>query len=881
MFVYNVTINDVVYKTEQNNQTFKIDESLDSAVLVIPFTTRQEAFNRFDNVIISSSDGETTRTTHWLIWADQISIATNYPIRYQHTLALIETTKILDKYACGSLTDTQPLNAPQRTIYDVLERIRLLSPFVPYQYIYETRAFEIDETLKTYIQTVKAPQFYLDKKNLREAVIEVFKYINAIPRLRYEYEKNYGIYVYRLYADFVNQRKLNITPSNENITTKRLTDFTDEVNGEHYATQVETYLENIVPSEDGIANIYSASKTEYVSFRSNEIVVGQSNIKIILPEKIENLVNIKLITTLVGESNITEIDMLPFCVEKNIYDTLEINGGVGSRRYSFYWSKGSNELDGFNYTNDVLFPTMALTNILNYVNSSVSIWKAVLFKIEYIPRIENMRSEIYREDYNYLKESEIQLNQGERINSLFDVTNNIYGQIQRIGVDTLSVSKIHKTLHAYDSTHLNGIWSLGDYTSDGYFITTVELIYYSYYVVARYEMSMNWNRISQFIQIDKEFRPYEIALTKSDYTLKRELAMPFAFIEISNTQRMNQESLEKYQTLITPFMRTLKSAATYELPITNAFLDVNGGVGTIVPLTIMAEKNTLKWRFGFDSTILSGNRVIRKTAFLSEVYEQKQVKYAKNDGTLQFASISLFNGLWQYINSTSDMLIGMNNASKDLPYADINKNVLGTIESYEASIYENFDSFPLPQQIGALVVALDENAIYRYTEFNGYFIVDNIVAYKKDFVFDLPTYMILKDKSEILGFNLSIPILPYKTEFNRFIIGDMLSKDNGLIKARQSGKSIYLRSTNSFFDKSNTKKFFDANDQYLIPANLITANYVDVSLIPFNYDNFAITDLNDNLYLAVNQRNLDGTKTIINKIYFNFVDRRTQADVIA
>ena len=130
------------------------------------------------------------------------------------------------------------------------------------------------------------------------------------------------------------------------------------------------------------------------------------------------------------------------------------------------------------------------------------IWQNVLFKIEYIPRIENMRSEQYREDYNYLKETEIQINQSERINSLFDVTNNIYGQIQRIGVDTLSVSKIHKTLHTYDSTHLNGIWSLGDYTSDGYFITTVELIYYSYYVVARYEMSKNWNRIAQFIQIE-------------------------------------------------------------------------------------------------------------------------------------------------------------------------------------------------------------------------------------------------------------------------------------------------------------------------------------------------------------------------------------------
>ena len=62
-----------------------------------------------------------------------------------------------------------------------------------------------------------------------------------------------------------------------------------------YATQVETYLENIVPSEDGTANIYANSKTEYVSFRADDIIVGEDNIKISCLKKIEKLVNIKLI----------------------------------------------------------------------------------------------------------------------------------------------------------------------------------------------------------------------------------------------------------------------------------------------------------------------------------------------------------------------------------------------------------------------------------------------------------------------------------------------------------------------------------------------------------------------------------------------------------
>ena len=108
--------------------------------------------------------------------------------------------------------------------------------------------------------------------------------------------------------------------------------------------------------------------------------------------------------------------------------------------------------------------------------------------------------------------------------------------------------------------------------------------------------------------MNKEFRPYEIALTKSDYTLKRELVMPFAFVEISDTQRMNASALLKYANLLTPFMNTLKTNTTYALPITSASMEVNSNIGVIMPLTLMAEKNTIKYRFGFENTILAGDR---------------------------------------------------------------------------------------------------------------------------------------------------------------------------------------------------------------------------------------------------------------------------------
>lgn len=887
MFTFNVSINDVTYKPEIINQTFKIDESLDSALLVLPFLTTKDALPRFSNVTVTISDGTTTRTTYWILYSDKVEISTKKTLRYDHTLGLIESTKVLEKYPCGSLSFTQPTSGSRYTMYDVVERLRLLSPFVPVEYLIETRPFVIDIDLQTYLESINAPQFYLDKKNLREALVEVFKYVNAIPRLQYEYDVGTQQWNYVLYADFINNRQLNITPSNQDITTLNLTDYGDEVSGENYATKVESYLENVIPNEEQVAVINQGAVTNYVTFRADEYIVGEDTAKLILPFKVANIISMYIYGYASGGSSILEYSLNNFLYEKKVYDTLDLTGGLGYKDHAIYWNYGSDRIDGFFDTFGAFGLQTAIDNIREYLNIETT-WQYLVFKVQYIPYIETMRTEQYREDYNYLKDTEIQINQSERINSLYDVTKNIFGQIQRIGVDTLSIAKLHKTLHAYDGSNLQGIYSVGDYTSDGYFITSVELVYYNFFVVARYELSKNWNRIAQFIQIPKEFRPYEITLTKSDFTLKRDLLMPFAFVEISATQRMDSNGLTKYASLIAEFMKTIATNATNNLTVNGAMLSISqNNIGVYSEVASVAENNTLKWLFSFKDTKLAGDKTSFKTISLATQIIKRQVAYTENDGTLEFASIKLYNKYWTMATSTSDVIDLMrtyNKIARDFPYIDggevITQGLVpttitaidGNIEYYTDNTY-----FPLIGTTGVYYIALDTDIAYIWNGSN-YDSQFEIGAYRNDPLFSLPVYKVLKDSSEILGFQMYMPILPYKTEFNRFVIGDSLSKENGLIKLRTSVKTFYLRSTDTMFSKANTQKFTGASDQYLLPSTLITDNYIDVSDISFVNDNFAIVDSNDNLYLAVNQRNLDGTLTTVDKIYFNFMPIRTLPD---
>ena len=51
--------------------------------------------------------------------------------------------------------------------------------------------------------------------------------------------------------------------------------------GENYGQSSELFIENIIPDSEE-TQVYSSSISEYVSYRSDDIIVGESNKKLIL-----------------------------------------------------------------------------------------------------------------------------------------------------------------------------------------------------------------------------------------------------------------------------------------------------------------------------------------------------------------------------------------------------------------------------------------------------------------------------------------------------------------------------------------------------------------------------------------------------------------------
>jgi hypothetical protein len=904
MFKYNIVIYErnaiTGVKVDSLSYTLKLDESLDSGVLTIPRATRKNKFARFSRVEIKINDTEQEIATTWLIYTTKVEIDSKGATKtYNHTLGLIEPTKWLEKFIVGTLTFTQPLTGTQKTLYDYVERVRQLVPFVPKSKVNATRLFRIDSTFRSKINTVIAPQMYLDKKNLREVLIELFKVVNAIPRLYYDSG-------WILTGDFINQRQLEIEIGDGDI------DYIQEASGENFAQSAEIFHENTIPDKENV--IYEGSITDYITFRNNSVILGESDLRLVLTQPISELKNISLFayTNDPLENDVIEISLNDYIFEKKIFDTKNFDGGKGTQAYSVYWTYKSNEILGFSQTYGGIFKTSAIERIYaDIYGADVNLlepsqWATLLFKVEYVPYYETMRSIQYRENFepyalspDLLDQfSAILINQGERINELYDLTENVYGQIQRLGVDTVSISKKHYLF--------SEVYNLGDYTIDGYIVTKVEIIPYTTYLIARYELSKNWNRIAQFIQIDKEFRPYEVSLTKSAFTLKRDVIFNLGFVEISNVSKTDIEN--DYSTLQEYFMNTFKTG-TYNNNITVATLRPDYRTQRIVrPLGALAEKNALKWKVDMPDTKLVGKQVILN----GNRRVQKAVYYTDSNGNLENIEFDLYNGIWDKIESN------LAKANVDISYETINEqfvklsNYLPLIETKWQNLisnlpifssftafnifeysnngnldgivfsYDSYANFPNPIINTGFYFTLDTNEIYiGDSATNTYEFYTYILAKRQTPIFQLPDYDIKKDSAELLGLEIYLSTAPQYDLVNHFIIGDSLLKENALIKERETSKTLYFYGLTNPIEKTNTTKI-DLSSATILNGVSVNTYYDHIevpTLVYTNYDYYAIADTSGNLYLGVNQVDYSGDKTIISTIYFNVLSSKTYPEI--
>ena len=175
---------DISNKTEVDlSFVEKLDRELDEAFIIISHTNRKEQFDLYSIVDIFEDD---TLLFSGRISSDLVELSSFSSELYNHSVSLIEHTKLLEKFIVKGKTFTQPVNDPSTplyTLYDVVESLRQTTLLQRVDLPNELPLFVVPSELVQELQEIVAPELSFKDVTLRQALDEVANVLDAITRI--------------------------------------------------------------------------------------------------------------------------------------------------------------------------------------------------------------------------------------------------------------------------------------------------------------------------------------------------------------------------------------------------------------------------------------------------------------------------------------------------------------------------------------------------------------------------------------------------------------------------------------------------------------------------------------------------------------------------
>lgn len=646
----------------------KLDDSLDIGTMVIRPTTSSEPYDMFNWIEVYD---DTTLLYSMRIGGDNVKLLSKNPLRYEHTLTLVEHTKILERFLISGKTFTQPTTPTIRYyLYDVIEDLINTTPLETSNNLSTTRLITLPSSgaLYTLLTTTVSPEFTFNEVTFREGLTQVGGYIDGIPRLVINSSDEL-----ELTFDFVNELE-DLIASETPFISKSVSQNIDL-----YATQIESQALNLV-NDESIAEsveIYPI-KDGWITARSDQYIFDflKSYIPTYKPiysiEKLLARINMTiddggptgtgLITYVNGEY---EFDMAvrdangdKRVVEFEKYKTLETSTtNVATPTYYYknnviyYKDRQPNVFHNDTYgiegvgitlenviiltayeqmiTDGLITGSEPFSDFRFVINDSYNDYK---YQVHYVPVPRSTRLNIDRGDLSDVKyDSALLSNQQLRLVNLEHFVNNLQGRINRIGNSELQLE--NRVI-----SHTN-LYSIGDYTSDMYIITEKEVIFYKKYIYAKYGLSKNYNMISRFIGVNSEIRQWDMG--EKNLLDRNLIYKEYIEVETVNIGSGSDTSQLFQSDGIASFLNTLNPNSTLE-PVRGGMIvgdDIPST--TLVPLSSNGGGNSLIFNFKFENNKSAGEK--RETYGAQTALNS--VPYTDEDGLSENFTLYMYDKL--------------------------------------------------------------------------------------------------------------------------------------------------------------------------------------------------------------------------------------------
>jgi hypothetical protein len=253
-----------------------------------------------------------------------------------------------------------------------------------------------------------------------------------------------------------------------------------------------------------------------------------------------------------------------------------------------------------------------------------------LFKVHYVPIPKSTRFNIDRQDItDVYKKSTIISNQQSRIVNTNNFIDNVQGKINKIGNSELKLSN--------RVTDVSDIYNVSDYTDENFVLTNKEIIFFKDFLDCNYELSRNWNMLSQFISVNSEIRQWEIG---EQDTLKRNLLYKeFVEIDVVNSGNGIKDSTWVQVNGAKCFIDTFNINSTYE-PVKNAIIDSSETTKDLIcGMSSIGGGSSLLFNFQFESNAYAGNHLEELSSQIANQYDS----YTDEVGKMESAVFYLYD----------------------------------------------------------------------------------------------------------------------------------------------------------------------------------------------------------------------------------------------
>ena len=816
------TIHDTIDRT-LDSATLIIDSSLDNAYSVWQ-SIRIEIPQEFDRKYLIADVNKTSNN----------AALDTYPYRY--TLTLIEPTKYLEKVICPNI----PFTNKYLTLKQQIER---LLGNVEVRLFGQTSRFSLSSSLINFLGSTPGEDFVFGRqRTLRESLDSMLAVKNA--RCVVHEITNFN----NIVIDYFDETFIN----NQIEMAQRLKH--EEVhNIEYLGSEIEAYGDNAFSGNREA--IYHPSPNGYASIKTSEPTLTTENGEIVTShpiEKIDEFLINGIYLTVVEEyldeystlqqdarQILTNIDIAGQIVTQEIYEILPTVGrsvavssdGSLHQENTIIYLRGEKRFkDGMQHPKDMFFKAQNMQSAVEQASYNViylnqAEWKAKFnpihsggvitsvyyeayayspltfrYRIKYVPYIDG-HTKLSKSTYNEVK-SVIISQQSDKIIDLNRYGNNLYGQINRLGNKEITINTNHDDIAE--------VFERGDITQDGYVITTRDIATYNNFIKAHYELSQDYNQLSQKIGIDRREKLYHIPLDNvvTDLLIKKKVFLTSA-------------NVADYSDLIAEYIKTFGNSG--KKPITNVIV-----------------RTSLDNSMGTNLANLSSGSIssFESNGIISYLFEMPIIRYAMANAIhFNFK----FDDNYSAGTSSTVKIIG---GQKQVQNGYVNQ--IG--EAYQFWIRMFNDSLAERSQ------AYDDVKLYPRVNPSYY---NNVVFPIND------TVVHVKDALEFIQCTAMIEAV---TNEHNIIIGSALAKYNALINDANNNIQLYVSTTDKYRIIENTKPIgiLETNQLVTIAGNSIIVDGDTIMTNVSNIQSWGIT-INGELAIGVNKV---GTSTISIQIRF-------------